>query len=377
MLLIILALQNVQAENWPPTPPLAPAARLVATVSELLNAVNDIAVSGVVLMPGVYEFSSAMCSTSGSNALCISRSMTIEAAVPGTAVLDARATSSAERRVMYVSSGTVELTGLGMTGGRQGSQFGGAVLVNGAHVTMTNCEIFDNEAYMGGGIYVSTGATAVISASSIHGNTATSGGGGLITTDDTSVAIISWSTFRNNDADYGGGIYAFAGSLVLESNVFLDNTAVGNSGDEGCALLVTSYVSPLASSLFNNTFTFTLDAERCPIMIDIENALAFRCALGTYNSPTPFTLGPTNFTGCQFDCPSGTYGNAPNLTSAACSGDCPPGHYCPTATVHPIPCPNGTYLEEPPVLGTSRASCVPCVHSDRKLERAAAQYPAT
>ena len=52
------------------------------------------------------------------SAIYINRGVVIEAAQPGTVVLDAQGTSSTKRRVIYVASGaTVELIGLNITGG--------------------------------------------------------------------------------------------------------------------------------------------------------------------------------------------------------------------------------------------------------------------
>jgi hypothetical protein len=84
----------------------------VSTVNELTTALSG-GWSRIVVAPGVYAFTAAMCSNNGDSALCISRSVTIEAAVPGTVVLE----GLLRLRVMHISSGTVELIGLDITGG--------------------------------------------------------------------------------------------------------------------------------------------------------------------------------------------------------------------------------------------------------------------
>ena len=75
-----------------------------------------------MLVAGTYEFDDEMCSNRGhiypydeeSSALCIGRTVTIEAEVPGSVVLDAKGA----RRVVYVSpAGRAELIGLNITGG--------------------------------------------------------------------------------------------------------------------------------------------------------------------------------------------------------------------------------------------------------------------
>ena len=75
-------------------------------------ALNDSAVSRIVLVAGTYEFADSMCDDEGSSALCIDRNVTIEAEVAGSVVLDAKGA----RRVIYVSSGgRAELIGLNIT----------------------------------------------------------------------------------------------------------------------------------------------------------------------------------------------------------------------------------------------------------------------
>jgi hypothetical protein len=53
--------------------------------------------------------------------------------------------------------------------------------------------------------------------------------------------------------------------------------------------------------------------------------------------------------------------------SSSCSGWCPPGHYCPPATVAPLPCPDGTYATG------GALSCIACPNSD--AARIASPHP--
>ena len=85
--------------------------------SDLIAALNDSAVSRIVLVAGTYEFANSMCEdefATSRSALCIDRDVTIEAEVAGSVVLDAKGA----RRVIHVSSGgRAELIGLNITGG--------------------------------------------------------------------------------------------------------------------------------------------------------------------------------------------------------------------------------------------------------------------
>ena len=82
-----------------------------STVGEFTAAIADSSVNKILLAAGTYELASDMCTGS---AVCISRTLTIEAEVPGAVVLNAMG----GRRVFYIQSGgTVELIGLNITGG--------------------------------------------------------------------------------------------------------------------------------------------------------------------------------------------------------------------------------------------------------------------
>ena len=74
-------------------------------------AVSNIMVDKILLAAGTYELTSDMCTGS---AVCISRTLIIEAEVPGAVVLNAMGA----RRVFDIQSGgTAELIGLNITGG--------------------------------------------------------------------------------------------------------------------------------------------------------------------------------------------------------------------------------------------------------------------
>jgi len=148
----------------PSLPPLQPGSRYAISSSELRAALNDNAVSRIVLVAGTYEFADSMCLNEGSSALCINRNVTIEAEVAGSVVLDAKGA----RRVIYVSTaGWAELVGLNITGGAAYNVSflasilnpyvtshrrlyhiifylqGGGILIDGS-ADLTDCNIHDN-----------------------------------------------------------------------------------------------------------------------------------------------------------------------------------------------------------------------------------------
>ena len=82
--------------------------------TDIQTALNNPSISQIVLQGGTYTVSSQ---------LQITRSITIEAAQPGSVVLDAQASSGSQRRVLYIrftpanALDVVELTGINITGG--------------------------------------------------------------------------------------------------------------------------------------------------------------------------------------------------------------------------------------------------------------------
>jgi hypothetical protein len=84
---------------------------VVSTSANLTSALNNTALSRIVLASGTYNLIAE---------LSITRSVILEAAVAGSVILNAQASSSSWRRVVNInpgSSGVVQLIGLGITGG--------------------------------------------------------------------------------------------------------------------------------------------------------------------------------------------------------------------------------------------------------------------
>jgi hypothetical protein len=60
-------------------------------------------------------------------------------------------------------------------------------------------------------------------------------------------------------------------------------------------------------------------------------------------------------------CAAGFYGNASEAahqTDATCEAECPPAHYCPTGSVKPLPCPEGSFNPSPGAASPS--ACIAC-----------------
>jgi hypothetical protein len=83
----------------------------VSTSAGLTSALANTAVCCIVLASGTYYLSAE---------LSITRSVILEAAVAGSVILNAQASSSSQRRVLNInpgSTGAVQLIGLDITGG--------------------------------------------------------------------------------------------------------------------------------------------------------------------------------------------------------------------------------------------------------------------
>ena len=80
----------------------------------------------------------------------------------------------------------------------------------------------------------------------------------------------------------------------------------------------------------------------------------------TRSSQTPCPPGFYCVDGVRRKCEAGRYGQISALGDGACSGLCPMGHYCPEATVNPIPCPAGSFgASEGLSLSTCSGQCSP------------------
>jgi parallel beta-helix repeat protein len=160
---------------WPPLtpppspPPYPPGTAAVSTAAGLTSSLANTAVGRIVLAPGIYYLTAE---------LTVTRSVIIEAAVAGSVILNAQASSSSHRSVLNInpgSSGVVQVIGLSITGGYTTN--GGGLRVGGGTVTLSSCTITGNTATNidGGGVYI-MGGTVTLSSCTITGNTATTFG---------------------------------------------------------------------------------------------------------------------------------------------------------------------------------------------------------
>ena len=250
-----------------PSPPSSPGPIYVEPGIGTLQAAVDSAPSGseLDLVNGTYT-------ATGDNVLVLNKSITLRAQYPGGAILDGQDA----RRVIFVdelpTGALVHFEGLRITNGvtngysamaygaglyilagnrehgtrvelhnvqivdnaaRYGGDIGlwrggGAYIGGGSNVSFAQCELSENRASHGAGVYIDSSTVSFLQ-STIHSNIAGYKGAGIKA--DSSDIVLDRSSIRfNTGGDYGGGINTMQSTVALMSTVVLDNTAPWNGG---------------------------------------------------------------------------------------------------------------------------------------------------
>jgi hypothetical protein len=155
-----------------------------------------------------------------------------------------------------------------------GSYGGGVYLYDGTF-DMSSGTITDNEAEMGGGVYVYTyGNFAMGGSASISDNTATTTAGGVYFS-GTTFTMEDDASISNNEAtgtgSYGGGVYLGSGTFDMSGGTITDNRA-----EMGGGVLATS------------SMTFTMSGSA-----SVSNNEAIELAGGVHIDGTTFTMEDT------------------------------------------------------------------------------------
>jgi hypothetical protein len=123
--------------------------------------------------------------------------------------------------------GTFNVNGATFSGnGNAGVEAGGGLYIFGDAASITSSTFSSNEAQYGGAIYDDSGASLVISASTLQNNTAALYGGGAYI-DGT--AFFSDSTLAGNQAEDGGGLISF-GTVTCTNTTIAGNIASSSGG---------------------------------------------------------------------------------------------------------------------------------------------------
>ncbi len=161
-----------------------------------------------------------------SGEITVIQDLTIDAsALAGGIAIDGNATG---RLFEFVSGTTSLLASLTLTNGLASGSSGGAIYLNNATLTVSNCTLSGNVTHgSGGGIHNEAGTLTIVN-STLFGNSAsnsfgpTSGGG--IANNSGTLTILNSTVSGNIAVPYGGGLASF-GPLYLTNTIVAGNTA--------------------------------------------------------------------------------------------------------------------------------------------------------
>ncbi len=172
------------------------------------------------------------------------------------------------------------LTGGQVSGGFPAS-YGGGVFVEGA-LTLTECSLAGNSAFVGGGAYVANNGAASLTLErcTVSGNTASFGGG----IQNEGTLVCNGSTFAENAASQDGGAISapFDKPVTLKHCTLSLNTAATGGGTIGTGFAVEN------SIISGNTAPSGPDVSGAPVFTGafIVGSNALLAPLGEYGGPT-------------------------------------------------------------------------------------------
>ena len=160
----------------------------------------------------------------------------ISITVPGSAGVTLTINASGNGESAFVVNGSaigtsLSLNNLTLTGAATAGN-GGAIGIEAGTVNLTNVDIKDGSAALGGAIYLASGsAFLTASGTTFSNNTASSAGGAIYNNGGQVTFSGGGNSFSNNQAGNGGAIYNNRGTLSLGGVSFSGNSAtVGNGG---------------------------------------------------------------------------------------------------------------------------------------------------
>ncbi|HEX8077308.1 MAG TPA: CSLREA domain-containing protein, partial [Chthoniobacterales bacterium] len=165
------------------------------------------------------------------NRIVINKNLTISG--PGAASLAIRRTlgnAPPAFSIFAITGGTVNISGLTVSGGNPGGD-GGGILITGGTVTITNCTLAENQTFNGGrGGAIYNSATLLVIGSTFNLNDSGTGNGGAIANFGT--LNVSACTFSNNGTDANGGAIfnGFQPAYITDSTFYFNGAGSGQGG---------------------------------------------------------------------------------------------------------------------------------------------------
>jgi len=139
--------------------------------------------------------------------------------------------------ILNIAAGTVDISGLTITGGKTTAS-GGGIDNTGGTLTLSNSVVNSNSATSNGGA-INNGGSMLVSNSTFAANKAASGSAIY----NTGVLTMTYSTVAGNTASASGGIYNASGAALKAVNsTFAGNTGTGSGIYNSGALAVTNSI---------------------------------------------------------------------------------------------------------------------------------------
>ena len=182
----------------------------------------------------------------------------ISITVPGSAGVTLTINASGNGDSAFVVNGSaigtsLSLNNLTLTGATTAGN-GGAIDIKAGTVNLTNVDIKDGSAALGGAIYLASGsAFLTASGTTFSNNTASSAGGAIYNNGGQVTFSGGGNSFSNNQAGNGGAIYNNRGTLSLGGVSFSDNSAT--VGDGGAIYTVGGTIDMGGTSFSGNSAT--------------------------------------------------------------------------------------------------------------------------
>ncbi len=180
----------------------------------------------------------------------VASEITINGAGAATTIIH-RDSGASPFRIFHISSGSVTLADVTVSGGSAGAGFsGGGIFLRGGALTIEKSILSDHTASLGGAIANPFCRAITIINSTLSGNLATHSGGAISTnfsppSSPCFPTVITNSTFSSNRAggtagDIGGAIENVGGTLTITNSTVSGNTASGGGGIANISACCTS-----------------------------------------------------------------------------------------------------------------------------------------
>ena len=213
----------------------------------------------------------------------------------------------------------------------------GQLVVEAGWLTMAECTLDGSMSLSDGGALRQIGGR-VEARSTLFAHNRAGGNGGAFSIDGGHALLDSCRLEGNVAGNDGGAVHVRDGSVVLTGGTIIKGNSADNRGDSIFVLGGrVDYKLPCPLGHYINAAP---GADSTPLTGAVDKSVPLPCAPGLYGDDT-YSLASQSGPGC--------------------SGECPPGHFCPLGTVTPRPCGAGKFCPGNDLTGRLGAtSALPC-----------------